>query len=733
VLRSPVPTALLTALAALAAIAALAAHDADAVSAAEGTYLGRLAAGVLLAVALLVPSPAWEAGWGAALTVAAVWALPAGPGRGAVVVALLAGTLTIASCRRLRRLMAVGEGTETAPALRAPVSGRGEEAPPAVRAGGTAINSLIAAGALCCGWQVLLRGELLFAPGHAVRPWMALLALPPAAGAALALFWRRHGVVPALAAAGTAAVLAPGWTVGTTLAFLALAGGCLLASNARARETGRGGPSRPAWLPPNARARETGGGPATRALDEDEGGAAGAGSAGRPSISPPPAAGRALGLFRGRPWLARLRLAAGIAALLLPVAWQPRSGWAAAVAGLALWSPGVALALAVPLGLACQVAASHAPPGLPLLGTGTAGVGVAWLLMLVPAFLLQVLPALQVLTAHGRRRAAMLAVAVVLAGTVPWLPDRSALAAPLALAALTLPAGGIAAGLSAVWSSALLLGTALLASYPWLRQDPLGDTMALLGCPPGPRLTGGVALAALLLAGAVALLRRVAPGWWRGARPARAPANRPASEERRDGPPPATPGAAAADSRLTARMTTWAAARAATWTAAWAAGAAILLTLAAPRLVRPSTALLPAGASVLLDRDHPSWQTDLGPRPTGGVVVVTSLIHAAGLAPGTPAARVRLLGTGGVAAEWSLRAGLDTGEWAARRPDVAASARLPAPRPWQRWVAGDFFGQSYRARLALPRSASFVRLEIDLAPGLPVETGLALHQVESAP
>jgi hypothetical protein len=443
--------------------------------------------------------------------------------------------------------------------------------------------------------------------------------------------------------------------------------------------------------------------------------------------------------------LPRLRLAAGVAALLLPVAWQPRSGWAAAVAGLALWSPGMALALAVPLGLACQVVASHAPPGMPLLTSGTAGVGVAWLLMLVPAFLLQVLPALQVLTAHGRRRAAMLAVAVVLAGTVPWLPDRSALAAPLALAALTLPAGGIAAGLSAVWSTTLLLGTALLASYPWLRQDPVGDTLALLGCPPGPRLAGGVALAALLLAGAVALLRRVAPGWWRGARPARAPANRPAPEESRYGPPPAKPGAAAAASRLTTRMTTWAAAWAttwtaawatawaATWTAAWAAGAAILITLAAPRLVRPSTSLLPPGASVLLDRDHPSWQTDLGPRPTGSVVVVTSLIHAAGLAPGTPAARVRLLGTGGVAAEWSLRAGLDTGEWAARRPDVAASARLPAPRPWQGWVAGDFFGQSYRARLALPRSASFVRLEIDLAPGLPVETGLALHQVESAP
>jgi len=80
-----------------------------------------------------------------------------------------------------------------------------------------------------------------------------------------------------------------------------------------------------------------------------------------------------------------------------------------------------------------------------------------------------------------------------------------------------------------------------------------------------------------------------------------------------------------------------------------------------------------------------------------------------------------------------VRAGEETGEWAARRPDVAASARLRSPRPWLVWVAGDAFGQRYRARLPLPRSGSFARLRIDLAPGLPPDTGLAVYQVELAP
>jgi len=114
-------------------------------------------------------------------------------------------------------------------------------------------------------------------------------------------------------------------------------------------------------------------------------------------------------------------------------------------------------------------------------------------------------------------------------------------------------------------------------------------------------------------------------------------------------------------------------------------------------------------------------------------VLQTSLVHAADLGGGTPVANLRLLGTGTPPVELQLRAGDDTGEWAARRPDVAAAGRAKAPRPWLAWVAGGFFGQRYRARLPLPRAGSFARLEVDLAAGLPPDTGLAIYQVELEP
>ena len=569
-------------------------------AAAEGAYLGRLTAAVLVAVAVLAPPPAAELGLGGVLAAAAVWALPAGPGRGVAVMALLIATLAVAAGRRLRRMATAAEDGAGAGRAR-----------------------LAAAVALCFGCQVLLRGELLFAPGRALRPWVALLVLPVAAGAALALLWRRRGMVPALAAAAAAAVLAPGWTVATTLAMVALAGGDSLA------------------------------------------------------------------LSTQRVWSDRTRLAAGVAALLLPVAWEPRSGWAAALAGLALWRPGLAAGVALPLAALTRGAALA---GLGLPGALAAhaswregAAGLAWLVMLVPAALT---------AARQPRLRALLAGAALLAFATPWLPDRTALAAPIALAALALPAAGAAAGLAAVWSAAVLFGTALLASYPWLRPDSLSDALALLGRGAGPRLAAMIGGAALLVTGAVELaLRRSAAG------------------------PTARSPAAARGTRI----------------AAMAAGAVLLMALVGPQVVSPGTALLAAGDAVMLDRAHPSWYLDLGPQRSRGLVLQTSLIHAAGLGGGTPVARVRLLGTGAPPVELQLRAGDDTGEWAARRPDVAAAARARAPRPWLAWVAGTFFGQRYRARLPLPRAGSFARLEIDLAAGLPPDTGLAIYQVELEP
>jgi hypothetical protein len=594
----------------LAAISCFAANEVDPAAAAEGAYLGRLAAAALVAVAALAPSPAAELGLGAALTAAAVWTLPAGPGRGAAVMALLTAALAVAAARRLRHM----------------TTGADEGA-------GAGRARLAAAVALCFGCQVLLRGELLFAPGRAVRPWVALLVLPVAAGAALAQLWRRRGMLPGLAAGAAAMVLAPGWTVITTLALVALAGGDSLLGAAEPLAT--------------------------------------------------------QGQTAARSWTDNARLAAGVAALLLPVAWEPRAGWAAALAGLALWRPGLAAVVALPL---AALARGAAPAGFGLPGALAAHVswregaaGLAWLVILVPATWMAV-------RRTGSRT--LLAAAALLAFATPWLPDRTALAAPIALAALALPGAGAASGIAAVWSGAVLLGTALLASYPWLRIDPVGDAVALLGSGTGPRLAAAIGGAALLVAGAVELaLRRSA---------ARPPTSR------------QTPGRAA---RIAAAV----------------AGMVLFAALVGPRLASPGLPLLAGGDAVLLDRAHPTWHVDLGPGRSSGLVMQTHLIHAADLGGGTPVARVRLLSTGSAPLELQLRAGEETGEWAARRPDIAATARVRAPRPWLAWVAGDFFGQRYRARLPLPRPGSFVRLEVDLAAALPPATGLAIDQVELEP
>jgi hypothetical protein len=668
--------------AALAAIGCFSAHELDPAATAEGAYLGRLAAAALVAVAALAPPPAAELGLGAALAAAAAWALPASPGRGAVVAVLLAAALAIAGARRLRGSLAASPG------------GGGEE-----RA------RLATAVALCFGWQVLLRGELLLAPGRAVRPWVALLVLPLAAGAALALLWRRRGMLPALAAAGAAAVLAPGWTVATTLALVALAGGEALTGDGAA----------PAGATGTRRFESAQAAAVDRQRVETEAEAEEGAEAEARAGTSLPARGPAAGSTR-RPWRNWLdrrtwrdrqawrdwrhrrsaaRVAAGTAALLLPVAWEPRAGWAAALAGLALWRPGLAAAVALPLAAwtrGASLAGLHLPGALAAHASWREGAAaLAFLVMLVPAALPAALPA-----ARRRQSRALLAAAALLAFATPWLPDRSALAAPLALAALALPATGAAAGLTVIWSAALLIGTALLASYPWVRHDALGDALGLLGADAGtgagPGLAAAIGGAALLIAGTVALVLRLRQRLWQRQRPAA-----------RAGP-----------------------------IAAAAAGVALFAAMVGPQLASPGVALLGGGSAVLLDRANPSWHTDVGPQRLQGLALQTSLIHGTGLAGGTPVARVRLLGTGTAPLELLLRAGDDTGEWAARRTDVAATARLHPPPPWQAWVAGDFFGQRYRTRLPLPRSdsGSFARLEIVLAPGLPPDTAVALYQVE---
>jgi hypothetical protein len=558
---------LLVPLAALAAMASFAGREIDPSGAAESAYLAVLAAAVLIPVAFLAVWPAAELGLGCVLATAAVWALPAGPGRGTAVVLVLVATLAVAAGRRL-----MGLGAE-APSVLIP---------------------------LALGVQILLRGELLFDPTSSLRTLVALIALPVAGAVAVAMLSRRHGLPFALIAGATAIVLAPGFKVASTLALIALAAGDLLQR-------------------------------------EDLG------------------------------WPAK---AAAWVALLAPIAWEPGLGMAAAVCGLALWRPRVALALAVPVAVLFGVLGglNGSFKGL-LIG---AVLQLAWLPLLVPGALVP-----------ERGRIWNVLTAALLAATVPRVPDLSALAAPLALAALSVRRNEAVSVPQRVWTGALLVGTALMASYPWLRAEPLAEALALLGQPAGPGLAVWVAALFLGIAGLGAWMSH---GW----------------------------GESAGSPRL-----------------AGLAGAcvALPLLLGAPD---PGTEMLPPEMPVVLDAGHPVWEGTLREQSVRSVVVESNLANGAGLAPGTPVAVLQLRNLAGRTVGWTLKAGEDTGEWAARRPDVAQTGAV-APPAWISWVAGDFFAQRYRSRWQLespdPKDR-FVQLRIERAAGAPPDLALALYQLE---
>jgi hypothetical protein len=702
--------------AALAAVAAYGGHEQDPAAAAEASYLGLLIAALLATVAALAPLPAAELGLGAVVVTAAFWALPPGPLRGAAVALLLLAAWAIALGRRL-----AGGGPEAATGYRYGEDREGEKAwgaslgrQPAgddpegatgrvlgdeESAGGTregdpergarerwreARAALAFWLPLAFGAQVLLRGELLFLPEMRWRSLAALLVLPAAGGAALAILARRHGVGRALTAAAAALVLAPGWTVTSTLALAALAAGSWLASV--------------------------------------------------PNLLP-------------------LQKFAAATVLISPLLWQPRAGWVAAAAALVLWLPGASRWLQPRLRhgerdgepSARRARRLLVPPVLlalagllilvGLLVWRTPGIApvpsLCWLALVVPGALLPARPRL----ALG---------ALLLAMLTPWVPDRSALAAPLALAALALPAGGPAAAPQRVWSAALAGGTALLASYPWLRADPLAAALALLGSPPGPRLAAGVAGAvALLTALSGVAIPRVGPLLRRsghqlplfgyllprfGLLLPRSSRRLPNSGRRLPHSSRLLPSSGHLLPRFAPRPP---AAGAAAVAAAGVAGCALFLALLLA-LPRPGVPLL--ARVVPLDGAGPSWETDLSaPAAAASLVVDSSLTHAAGLPGGAPVALVTLRRADGARLSWTLRAGEGTGEWAARRPDVAAAARLRSPAAWLSWVDAGFFAQRYRARWRLPAAGRFVHLRVERAAGLPADLGIALYQLELRP
>ncbi|HYN20925.1 MAG TPA: hypothetical protein VE078_08195 [Thermoanaerobaculia bacterium] len=147
-------------------------------------------------------------------------------------------------------------------------------------------------------------------------------------------------------------------------------------------------------------------------------------------------------------------------------------------------------------------------------------------------------------------------------------------------------------------------------------------------------------------------------------------------------------------------------------------------------LAAPGTCLLAPETTVSLDASYPSREKDLPIHPISSLVLDSALSNAADLANGTPVAVLRLTDWDGRTVERIVRAGMDTGEWAAKRPDVIQTARLRSPEPWVTWIAGDFLGQRYRMRWDLPVPGRFAKIRVERLPDLPPEVTFTVHQVE---
>ncbi|HEX5717083.1 MAG TPA: hypothetical protein VF179_13045, partial [Thermoanaerobaculia bacterium] len=144
----------------------------------------------------------------------------------------------------------------------------------------------------------------------------------------------------------------------------------------------------------------------------------------------------------------------------------------------------------------------------------------------------------------------------------------------------------------------------------------------------------------------------------------------------------------------------------------------------------PGTPLLPPETSVTLDTTYPFREKDIPLEPVSSLVLESALSNGASLADGTPVAVLSLTDPSGHKAEWTIRAGEDTGEWAAKRADVLPVARLRSPEPWITWFADGFLAQRYRSRWDLPVPGRFARVRIERSPDLPPEVSLTVHQLE---
>lgn len=113
----------------------------------------------------------------------------------------------------------------------------------------------------------------------------------------------------------------------------------------------------------------------------------------------------------------------------------------------------------------------------------------------------------------------------------------------------------------------------------------------------------------------------------------------------------------------------------------------------------------PGRPIVTVSPGSPEATFNVEPMPAGEIRLVTALAHAPNVPQDATVAEVSVASLDGHVQRFPLRAGIETAEWALRRPDVAAQARHQAARvvytrQSQEGPGGRFMGQLYLATFA---------------------------------
>lgn len=256
-----------------------------------------------------------------------------------------------------------------------------------------------------------------------------------------------------------------------------------------------------------------------------------------------------------------------------------------------------------------------------------------------------------------------------------------ALATPAALLALsTLGKRDSPSSLQPSWAGALLVGSLLLASPPWLRPRPLEGTLDLLGLAPG-WLAAILVLAAF---GSLLLYARLL------------------------------------DKKLSAR-----------WPSPQSlAGVVVAVALLAS--IPIDSRLLIDRRPVVLDRHSSTWVRKLQEPTTVRAIVIDSFCANSISAPNGTAFALLRLRVNGEIVELPIRVGIESGEWAAARTDVRQIPGFVAPPAFLSWVdaSGTFFGQRYRAVWRFPHPLEVEEIEVRIAADAPENAAITLFRLE---